>query len=150
MRVAKHHYVLAGSILLFIAVMVSSLAGCGPDKKTSVPDPKLPNDPPSVKVVKGQATTLDLAGGAYLIIPPGAMDPGTTVRATYKGMPNGSGSISLRPSRRSSSSPTRRTRSMVCSSLSSLSRRRRSSPGWIQPCNSESPPTMRRRRRGHL
>ena len=89
MRVAKHHYVLAGSILLFIAVMVSSLAGCGPDKKTSVPDPKLPNDPPSVKVVKGQATTLDLAGGAYLIIPPGAMDPGTTVRATYKGMPNG-------------------------------------------------------------
>jgi hypothetical protein len=43
----------------------------------------------AVTVVAGQATTLDLGDGAHLIIPPGAMTPGATVRAKYTGAPSG-------------------------------------------------------------
>jgi hypothetical protein len=39
----------------------------------------------STTVLSGQATTIDLGRGAALIIPPGAMPPGTKVRATYGG-----------------------------------------------------------------
>ena len=49
-----------------------------------------PTDPSAVTVVAGKATTLDLGGGADLIIPPGAMTPGATVSATYRGRPAGS------------------------------------------------------------
>ncbi len=47
-------------------------------------------DPTPVRVIANQATTLNLGGGAHLIIPPGAMTPGATVRATYSGSPSGS------------------------------------------------------------
>ena len=43
----------------------------------------------STTIQSGQATTLDLGRGAVLIIPPGAMPPGTKVRATYGGEPLG-------------------------------------------------------------
>lgn len=43
----------------------------------------------STKVLPGQATTLDLGRGAVLIIPPGAMSPGTKVWARYGGEPQG-------------------------------------------------------------
>lgn len=43
----------------------------------------------STTVLSGQATTIDLGRGAALIIPPGAMPPGTKVRATYGGEPLG-------------------------------------------------------------
>lgn len=43
----------------------------------------------STTVHSGQAITLDLGRGAVLIIPPGAMSPGTKVRATYGGEPLG-------------------------------------------------------------
>lgn len=40
-------------------------------------------------MLDGKATTVDLGGGADLIIPPGAMTPGATVHATYQGTPGG-------------------------------------------------------------
>ena len=43
----------------------------------------------STTVFSGQATMLDLGRGAVLIIPPGAMPPGTKVRAKYGGEPLG-------------------------------------------------------------
>ncbi len=46
-------------------------------------------DPDAVKVTGGTATTLDLGDGAHLIIPPGAMMPGATVRASYQHPPSG-------------------------------------------------------------
>jgi hypothetical protein len=89
MCLVKRHFAYASTILLLIVLIVPALAGCSTDKKSSIPTPNLPDDPKPVTVVKGQAVTLDLAGGGYLIIPPGTIDPGTTVQATYKGIPNG-------------------------------------------------------------
>ncbi len=43
----------------------------------------------STTVLSGQATTLDLGRGAVLIIPLGAMPPGTKVRAKFGGEPLG-------------------------------------------------------------
>lgn len=40
-------------------------------------------------VPKDQTVTLDLGGGAHLIIPPGAMTPGATVKASYEDPPDG-------------------------------------------------------------
>jgi len=51
--------------------------------------PASPSDPPPITVRAGQATTLDLGGGADLIIPPGAMTAGAKVHATYAGRPAG-------------------------------------------------------------
>ncbi len=45
----------------------------------------------STTVLSGQATTIDLGRGATLIIPLGAMPPGTKVRATYGGEPLATG-----------------------------------------------------------
>lgn len=95
MRPIRRPIVRTGSLLLFIALAISVIAGCGNSTVyvTVTPTPKTPlktpNDPKPVTVVKGQATTLDLGGGADLIIPPGAMTPGATVSATYKGRPDG-------------------------------------------------------------
>lgn len=47
------------------------------------------NGPDSTIVVAGQTTTLKLARGAQLIIPPGALPPGTTIQAKYGGEPTG-------------------------------------------------------------
>jgi len=91
MRHIRRHIVRTGSVLLMIAIAASMIAGCGSSGKHNFDSPTLivPKDPESVVVVAGKATTLDLGGGADLIIPPGAMTPGATVRATYQGKPDG-------------------------------------------------------------
>lgn len=75
-------------LLAACAGLCSILAGCtgqqGASLTTTV---AAPPDPGSVTVVAGQATTLDLGGGADLIIPPGAVTPGAVVSATYHGAP---------------------------------------------------------------
>ncbi|MEU2616074.1 hypothetical protein ABZ570_31550 [Micromonospora sp. NPDC007271] len=49
----------------------------------------LPKDPEPVTITADKAATMDLGGGAHLIIPPGAMAAGATVKATYRGRPGG-------------------------------------------------------------
>ena len=82
-----------GSLLLMIALAASVIVGCSSSSSsqhTSNTQTRLvPKDPGPVTVVADQATTLDLGGGADLIIPPGAMTPGAVVRATYQGQPGG-------------------------------------------------------------
>ena len=67
------------------AVVAASLVGCS----NSSPTPPVPPDPTPVIVHANQATTLDLGGGADLIIPPGAITDGAKVSASYKGAPDG-------------------------------------------------------------
>lgn len=84
--------VAVGSIVLLITLSASILSGCGGTTHASVkatPTLPVPKDPAPVIVDAEKATTLDLGGGADLIIPPGAAPSGTTVRATYQGRPNG-------------------------------------------------------------
>jgi hypothetical protein len=87
----RRHTVRIGSVLLVIALAASVIAGCSSSGKHNSDSSTLiiPKDPGPVTVVAGKATTLDLGGGADLIIPPGAMTPGATVRATYQGRPGG-------------------------------------------------------------
>ncbi|MFI5916884.1 hypothetical protein [Dactylosporangium sp. NPDC051541] len=72
---------------LLIAVLALPLTACS---HPSSPAPvRPPADPAPVTVNATQATTVDLGGGAHLIIPPGAMTDGATVSATYRGAPAG-------------------------------------------------------------
>lgn len=65
-------------------VLAVGMVACSGDDDggARVPDPPS-TTPEPVEVAAAQATTLDLGGGARLIIPPGAMDPGATVSASY-------------------------------------------------------------------
>ncbi len=91
MRHTRCSIVRTGCVLLLLAVVASIIAGCGGSVPPhGPPTSKIPKDPRPVTVVAGQATTLDLGGGADLIIPPGAITPGATVSATYQGQPGGS------------------------------------------------------------
>ncbi|WP_433615775.1 hypothetical protein ACQP2P_12675 [Dactylosporangium sp. CA-139114] len=73
------------AVVCAVAVLATTAACGGHDEKR----PPLPADPGTVTVVAGQATTLQIGGGADLIIPPGAMTPGAKVSATYRGAPAG-------------------------------------------------------------
>lgn len=83
----------AGSLLLVLVFVTSLISACA----NSVPHSAStgggglahPQDPAAVTVRAGLATTLNLGNGADLIIPPGAMTAGATVRATYRGQPGG-------------------------------------------------------------
>lgn len=95
-RAVGRRTVRIGSVLIMMALAASVIAGCGASSTTRVPKHTLtptplvvPKDPRPVTVLAGQATTLNLGDGADLIIPPGAMKPGSTVSATYKGRPGG-------------------------------------------------------------
>lgn len=75
------------ALLTVVAVLVAAVVtGCSSDAGGT---PQTPADPKPVVVSAGQATTVLLGNGADLIIPPGAMTPGATVRATYQGEPGG-------------------------------------------------------------
>ncbi|MBB5872383.1 hypothetical protein F4553_005817 [Allocatelliglobosispora scoriae] len=76
-----------------------AMGGCADEPAPPAPQPgptlaatsaPPPADPPSVSVVSDKTTTLDLDGGAHLIIPPGAMKAGAKVSATYHDLPKGS------------------------------------------------------------
>lgn len=51
-----------------------------------------PPDPPAVQVDGGSTTVMPLGGGASLTVPAGAIDHGATVRASYRGAPEGAAS----------------------------------------------------------
>lgn len=80
-----------GSLFLVITFAASIVVGCGGSGNSTAhaSNLHLPKDPRPVTIVAGQAATLDLGGGADLIIPPGAMKPGAVVSATYQGQPEG-------------------------------------------------------------
>ncbi|MCX5610214.1 MULTISPECIES: hypothetical protein [unclassified Streptomyces] len=81
------------ALLVAVALLGgSALIGCdsGSDSRDSGPRiPAAPGDPVPVKVVAATTTTVDLGGGAHLIVPPGAMTDGATIRATYRHRPDG-------------------------------------------------------------
>ncbi|MFD8949572.1 hypothetical protein ACFV0B_12025 [Streptomyces xanthophaeus] len=70
----------------------TALTGCDAQPDSRAPGPRIPaapGDPAPVKVVAATTTTVDLGGGAHLIVPPGAMTDGATIRATYRHRPDG-------------------------------------------------------------
>lgn len=68
------------SPLLLALALITTLATCSSG----------PRDPASVVIRGGKTVTVDLGDGARLIIPPGGMTEGATVRATYRNPPQGS------------------------------------------------------------
>lgn len=78
--------------VLVAVALVTSVASCsGDDAQSDRAYPAAPTRSKSsaVRVRRNQATTVDLGGGAHLIIPPGAMAAGATVRGTYDRPPAG-------------------------------------------------------------
>src|SRR4051812_41327073 len=69
----------ATSVALLLTA--SALLACSAGPKDATPPPPSPVAP--VTVPADAAVTLDLGGGAHLIIPPGAMTAGARVSASY-------------------------------------------------------------------
>jgi hypothetical protein len=84
-RTGPARFMAAAVAAVMVVVFLAACSGGTPKSSKK----SLPKDPGAVQVVAGQATTLDLGGGADLIIPPGSMTAGATVRATYQGAPGG-------------------------------------------------------------
>lgn len=76
---------LATAFVSLSVVLASCSGGDSPDRDTD----GVPADPGAVRIAASQATVLELGSGARLIIPPGAMTEGATVRATYRHPPSG-------------------------------------------------------------
>lgn len=98
MRLTKHHLAQTGSLFVLVVLATSVFAGCSQPgqqsvKRASAVTPTsslpIPHDPKPITIVKGQTATMDLGGGANLIILPGVMSPGATVSATYQHRPGG-------------------------------------------------------------
>ena len=81
---------LIGAVALQVA---ATLTACETDDTSThgkpTPTAAPSKDPKPVAVSSEATTTVDLGSGARLIIPPGAIDNGAVVHATYKGAPEG-------------------------------------------------------------
>jgi hypothetical protein len=86
-KAKRHRFIAIGlfAVLLIGLTFIITINSKTPD---FVPGPP-GSDPDPVKVLGSETTTVDLGGGAHLIIPPGAMTPGAIVHASYKNHPDG-------------------------------------------------------------
>lgn len=79
--------------VMVVVLVAGALAACASREPsgstTKVPPPPIKGDLAPVQTVPDQETVVELGGGARLIIPPGAMAAGATVRASYKNPPKG-------------------------------------------------------------
>ncbi|GGQ97398.1 hypothetical protein ACIRPJ_33220 [Streptomyces asoensis] len=88
---ARHRRRAARAAIAAAAALGTLLAGCSSDHDHTTTEqiPAAPDEPRPVTVDAATTTTVNLAGGAHLIVPPGAITDKAVIRATYKKRPDG-------------------------------------------------------------